>query len=99
MSAALRRSDQERIPAAAKAEPMRLCGHIMITPRKVLRAARAALPAWMLPVIAVALCIPGPQDELAVALIAGLLCAIQPVRARRAASAWRGGKSHRAITH
>jgi hypothetical protein len=53
------------------------------------------MPAWMLPLLAVALAVPGPQDEIAVALVAGLLCAVQPVRARRAASAWRGGKTER----
>lgn len=67
----------------------------MITVRKALRSARAAMPAWMLPLLAVALAVPGPQDEIAVALVAGLLCAVQPVRARRAASAWRGGKTER----
>lgn len=67
----------------------------MITTRKVMRALRAALPAWMLPVLGACLVIPGPWDEAAVLLLAAGLCAIQPVRARRAASAWRGGKTHR----
>ena len=68
----------------------------MITVRKASRAVRAMLPAWMLPVLGACLVIPGPWDELAVLLIAAGLCAVQPVRARRAASAWRGGKTDRA---
>jgi hypothetical protein len=67
----------------------------MITARKFIRAARAALPVWMLAVFAACLVIPGPFDELAFLVASGVLCAVQPVRARRAASAWRGGKSHR----
>ena len=69
-----------------------------ITARKTGRAMRAALPAWMMAVFAVCLVIPGPFDELAAVLATAILCIVQPVRARRAASAWRGGKSHRAVT-
>jgi hypothetical protein len=68
---------------------------MVITTRKAARAVRAALPGWMLGLVAVCVVIPGPFDELAVITAAVALCAVQPVRARRAASAWRGGKSHR----
>jgi hypothetical protein len=67
----------------------------MITTRKAGRAMRAAMPVWLVGVFAVCLVIPGPFDELAVIVAAVVLCAVQPVRARRAASAYRGGKSHR----
>jgi hypothetical protein len=67
----------------------------MIATRRAGRAARAMLPAWLLPVLAACLVIPGPFDELAVLLAVLILGAVQPVRFRRAASAWRGGKSHR----
>jgi hypothetical protein len=63
--------------------------------RKVTRAVRAAVPAWMLVGFAVCAVIPGPFDELGLVIGAGILCAVQPIRARRAVSAWRGGKSHR----
>ena len=69
----------------------------MITMRKAGRAMRAAMPVWLLGMFAVCVAIPGPFDELAAILAAVVLCAVQPVRARRAASAWRGGKSHRSI--
>jgi len=46
----------------------------------------------MLAVFAVCVFIPGPFDEIAMVLVAGTMMAIQPVRARRAASAWKGGK-------
>ena len=68
---------------------------MLITTRKIGRAMRAALPVWMMAAFAVCLFIPGPLDELAAVLATVILCAIQPVRARRAVSAWRGGKSHR----
>lgn len=67
----------------------------MITLRKVLRAARAATPAWLILVFAACALIPGPLDEVTVLLALVVLCSVQPVRARRAVSAWRGGKSHR----
>lgn len=67
----------------------------MITARKGMRALRACMPVWMLAAFAVCLCIPGPFDEAAMVLTAGVMCVVQPVRARRAMSAWRGGKSHR----
>jgi hypothetical protein len=53
------------------------------------------LPGWLLPVFAACLVIPGPLDELALVLAVLVLGACQPVRFHRAASAWRGGKSHR----
>lgn len=67
----------------------------MIAARKATRAMRAALPAWLLAVFAACLVIPGPFDELAMIVVTGALCALQPVRFARARSAWRGGKSHR----
>jgi hypothetical protein len=63
---------------------------------KLSRAMRAACPRWLLPILAVAIAIPGPQDEAFVAVVVLVMFAIQPVRVRRAASAWRGGKVHRA---
>ena len=68
----------------------------MITTRKAARAIRAALPGWLVIAFGACLVIPGPFDELAAVLACLVLCAVQPARARRAASAWRGGKSHRA---
>ena len=67
----------------------------MITARKCMRAARAAMPSWLLAVFGACLVIPGPFDELAALLAVLVLVTVQPVRGRRAASAWRGGKSHR----
>jgi hypothetical protein len=68
----------------------------VITTRRLMRAARAAMPAWLLAVFGVCLIIPGPFDEMGMLVVLAVLVAVQPVRARRAASAWRGGKSHRA---
>jgi hypothetical protein len=68
----------------------------VIAARKAGRAMRTALPLWLIAVFTACLVIPGPFDELAMIVVTGALCAVQPVRARRAASAWRGGKSHRA---
>jgi hypothetical protein len=68
----------------------------VILTRRTMRAMRALLPAWALAAFGVCLAIPGPFDEAAFLLAALVLVACQPVRARRAASAWRGGKSHRA---
>jgi hypothetical protein len=61
-------------------------------PRKTVRAVRAVLPSWMLAVFTACLAIPGPFDEGAAVLVAVVLLT---VRWRRAASAWRGGKTHR----
>ena len=62
----------------------------MILTRKISRAIRAAVPGWLVAVFGAALVIPGPFDELALVLAVVVLCAVQPIRARRAASAWRG---------
>lgn len=67
----------------------------MITVRKTMRALSAMMPSWMLVVFAVCLVIPGPFDEIAMLLTALFLGIVQPIRFRRARSAWRGGKSHR----
>ena len=44
------------------------------------------------------LCLFFPLARLAAVLFTVALCLIQPVRVRRAASAWKGGKSHRAAS-
>jgi hypothetical protein len=67
----------------------------MITARKTYRALSAMLPAWMLAVFAVCLVIPGPFDEIAIIVTAVFMGIVQPIRFRRAYSAWMGGKSHR----
>jgi hypothetical protein len=67
----------------------------MITARKAARSVRAMLPAWMLAAFAVCMVIPGPFDEAAMAVAVLVLGIAQPVRFRRAASAWRGGKTRR----
>lgn len=67
----------------------------MITARKTYRALSAMLPAWLLIVFAACLVIPGPFDEAAIMLTAAVLGIVQPIRFRRAYSAWKGGKSHR----
>lgn len=67
-----------------------------MTMRRLLRACRAALPAWMLPIFAACLIIPGPFDEMAMLITFGVLGAVQPVRFRRFHAAYKGGKSHRA---
>lgn len=54
------------------------------------------MPAWMLVLFTICLVIPGPFDEIAMVLAALFLGIAQPIRFRRARSAWRGGKSHRA---
>jgi chromate transport protein ChrA len=68
----------------------------VITVRKIMRSANAMMPGWLLGLFLACLVIPGPFDELAVIVVTGILGIIQPVRFRRATSAWRGGKSHRA---
>jgi hypothetical protein len=75
---------------AAKARP-RNVGQFV--PRKAGRALRAVLPAWAAGVFTACLVIPGPFDEAAFTLAALVLVV---ARFPRAASAWRGGKTHRA---
>jgi hypothetical protein len=66
----------------------------MITARKVIRSLTAAMPAWLIAICG--LCLIFPLARLAALLFTATLCLIQPARVRRAASAWKGGKSHRA---
>ena len=66
----------------------------MITIRKITRSLAAAMPAWLAIVCAVCLAI--PLARLAALAFTAGLCLIQPARIRKAASAWKGGKSHRA---
>ncbi len=65
----------------------------MITFRKVARSFTAAMPGWLLLICGV--CFVIPLARLAALLFTAGLCLIQPARVRRAASAWKGGKSHR----
>jgi len=66
----------------------------MITIRKITRSLTAAMPAWLL--ILCGVCLAIPLARLGALLFTAALCLVQPVRVRRAASAWKGGKSHRA---
>lgn len=75
---------------------MEACASVLtpwLVTRRLGRIIRAVMPPWMLTVFAVCIVIPGPFDELAM-IITGVILA--GVRYRRTASAWRGGKSHRA---
>lgn len=69
----------------------------MITTRRVWRVVKSVCPCWMGPVLGVCVLIPGPQDEVAVLLVAALfVLANWP----QAVSAWRSGsKSHRQRDH
>lgn len=67
----------------------------MITVRKTTRSLTAVMPRWLIVILGVCLVI--PLARLAALLLAAGLCLIQPGRFRRAASAWKGGKSHRAF--
>lgn len=69
----------------------------MITIRKITRSLTAAMPGWLM--VVCALCLAIPLARLAALLFTAGLCLIQPARVRRAASAWKGGKSHRAFDH
>ena len=89
----------DRCTTRARCAPCREAGPVatsanvgQFVPRKAARMFRAVLPAWMLAAFTVCLAVPGPFDEAAAVLLAVVLLA---VRFRRAASAWRGGKSHR----
>ena len=68
---------------------------MMITVHKITRSLTAAMPGWLLAFCAVCLVI--PLVRLAALLVVAVPCLIQPVRVRRASSAWKGGKSHRAF--
>ena len=65
----------------------------MIVVRKVVRSLMAVMPGWLLVIIGVCLAI--PLVRLVVLVLTAALCLMQPARVRRAASAWKGGKSHR----
>ena len=67
----------------------------MITIRKIVRSLAAVLPGWLIVIWGVCLAI--PLARLATLLVAAGLCLVQPAKVRRAASAWKGGKSHRAF--
>jgi hypothetical protein len=58
---------------------LRRGGRAVIAVRKARRAVSAALPAWLVAVLAVCMFILGPLDELAALLVLGTLCA-EPVR-------------------
>ena len=53
----------------------------------------AVMPGWLLVIFGVCLVI--PLARLVVLILTAVLCLMQPARVRRAASAWKGGKSHR----
>ena len=65
----------------------------MIVVRKVVRSLMAVMPGWLLVIFGVCLVI--PLARLVVLILTAVLCLMQPARVRRAASAWKGGKSHR----
>jgi hypothetical protein len=81
--------------AALGHRPTGVClgAYLMITVRKITRSLTAAMPGWLLAISAVCLVI--PLVRLAALLVVAVPCLIQPVRVRRASSAWKGGKSHR----
>ena len=68
---------------------------MMITIRKITRSLTAVMPGWLIVICGVCLAI--PFARLAALLFTAGLCLIQPAKVRRAASAWKGGKSHRAF--
>lgn len=65
----------------------------VITVRKTIRSLTAAMPGWLVVICGVGLVI--PLVRWAALLFTAVLCLTQPARVRRAASAWKGGKSHR----
>jgi hypothetical protein len=65
----------------------------VIVIRKVVRSLMAVMPRWLLVIFGVCLAI--PLARLVVLVLTAILCLMQPARVRRAASAWKGGKSHR----
>jgi hypothetical protein len=67
----------------------------MITVRKVTRSLTAVMPGWLVVICGVCLVI--PLARLAALLFTAGLCLVQPAKVRHAASAWKGGKSHRAF--
>jgi hypothetical protein len=67
----------------------------MITVRKVTRSLTAVMPGWPVVICGVGLAI--PLARLAALPFTARLCLVQPARVARAASAWKGGTSHRAF--
>ncbi len=67
----------------------------MITSRKITRSLFAVMPGWLIVICGV--CLVLPLARLAALLFTAGLCLVQPVKIRRAISAWKGGKSHRAF--
>jgi hypothetical protein len=67
----------------------------VITVRKITRSLTAVMPGWLIAICGVCLVI--PLARLAALVFTVGLCLIQPARVRRAARAWKGGKSHRAF--
>ena len=67
----------------------------MITIRKITRSLTTVMPGWLIVICGVCLAI--PLARLAALLFTAGLCLVQPAKVRRAASAWKGGKSHRAF--
>ena len=67
----------------------------MIVVRKVVRSLMAVMPGWLLVIFGVCLAI--PLVRLVVLVLTAALCLMQPARVRRAASAWKGGKSAPAL--
>jgi hypothetical protein len=55
---------------------------------RLIVAAKRHMPKWMAAVIAVALLIPGPQDELLVALIIAVWAAVKPAMRADIRTAW-----------
>ncbi len=66
----------------------------MITVRKVRRSLSAVMPVWP---IVIGGCLAIPLARLAALLFTAGPRLVQPARVGRAASAWKGGKSHRAF--
>lgn len=76
--------------------PSRFTGcDLMITFRRTIRSLTATMPGWLILICGV--CLAVPLVRLAALVLAAGLCLVQPARVRRAASAWKGGKSHRAF--
>jgi hypothetical protein len=68
----------------------------MLAVRKVTRnRLTAVMPEWLIVICGVGLAI--PLARLAALLFTAGMCLVQPARVRRAASAWKDGKSHRAF--
>ena len=67
----------------------------MITVREIAGSPAAVMPGW--PVVIRGVCRAIRLARLAALLFTAGLALVQPARAGRAASAWTGGRSHRAF--